>query len=748
VLVPLLVLALSIGLAFVLWRARARPGARALALTLCRSFLRLVSVDRGLGAVARDAVVEGMGDGVLVLDRDLRTVDVNPAAARFIGRPAADLFGQRLTAVFPGLLAVEHLNDDAGEIHRELAIGSGRARREYDLLISPLQRQLLGPSFRLLVLRDLTEPNRAQAALRESENRYRSVVNAVHEVIYQTDAGGRWRLLNPAWTAISGHIVQETLGTWLVSYVHPDDRALAEAQHELLVSGRHSSASYEVRFLTEAGQVRRLEANARPLFGEDGRIVGTTGTLKDVTERKALEEQLAHQAYHDTLTGLANRALFYRRVSQALAQSHQTHQTVGIHAVLLLDLDNFKNVNDSLGHGAGDALLVAVAERLAGSCRPGDTVTRLGGDEFAVLLEDLPSSGQAAATAERMLAELRAPIALQGTELFVGASIGIASSDQAEDGSSGGETGSAETLIRQADVALYLAKRQGRGRASAFEPGMDSTTRERLALEADLHRALERDELVLAYQPIVELASGRLTGLEALVRWQHPTRGLLQPAAFIPLAEESGLIAPLGRWVLRTACLQARAWASQGASGRLLSMSVNVAARQLRDPRIEREVAGALAAAELDPDCLTLEITETAAMQNLDSSIERLGALKRLGVHLALDDFGTGYSSLNYLRRFPVDILKIDRAFISGIQAGGDDAALARGIVQLARALRLTTVAEGIEQPDQLGQLQEMGCERGQGYLFARPLPPAAIQAILNEGANLTPPSHAAVQAA
>jgi len=393
------------------------------------------------------------------------------------------------------------------------------------------------------------------------------------------------------------------------------------------------------------------------------------------------------------------------------------------HAVLFLDLDNFKKVNDSLGHAAGDDLLRGVATRLVKSVRGSDTVARLGGDEFAILLEDLVHQDDAMSTTQRILEALREPIVVSGKEVFVGASIGIALMARTVD--------SAGTLLRNADIAMYAAKRQGRGGFVVFSEGMDTATRHRLELEADLYRAIGRDELVAMYQPTVDVESGRIIGTEALVRWQHPTRGLIHPAEFIAIAEETGLIVPIGRWVLQQACRDGRRWQESNPSHAGLSVAVNISARQLQDAQLIQDVASILAENQLEPSALTLEITESVAMQNTEATIARLQALKGLGVRLAIDDFGTGYSSLSYLQRFPIDILKIDRAFVKGIAENADDEALARTIVQLARTLRLSTIAEGIETVEQLERLRELGCEHGQGYYFARPMPPEQLAEML-----------------
>jgi diguanylate cyclase (GGDEF)-like protein len=440
-----------------------------------------------------------------------------------------------------------------------------------------------------------------------------------------------------------------------------------------------------------------------------------------LTDARNFEDAM-HQAFHDSLTGLPNRALFMDRLDHALLHARRHGETI---AVLFLDLDRFKVVNDSLGHLVGDHLLSAVATRIQACVRDEDTVARLGGDEFTVLLENVAEGDEAVRVAGRIASALGDAFRLGGLEVFVTASVGIAlNTPNHDDGTA---------LLRDADVAMYRAKPGGRSRYEIFDPSMNVAALERLALESDLHHAVGPGgcaEFQVHYQPLVELASGRVAGLEALVRWRHPRRGLLAPGAFVALAEETGLIVPLGRWVLREACRQARAW--QGvAGGHRLLMNVNLSARQLQDPDLATEVARTLAETGLAPNCLELEITESVLMSDAESSGRALAALQGLGVRLAIDDFGTGYSSLAYLKHLPVDTLKIDRSFVAGVARDPADAAIVGAVVTLARALGLAVTAEGVETAAELAHLQGLGCDRGQGYYFARPLPPEAATALI-----------------
>ncbi|HEX3214488.1 MAG TPA: EAL domain-containing protein, partial [Actinomycetota bacterium] len=451
---------------------------------------------------------------------------------------------------------------------------------------------------------------------------------------------------------------------------------------------------------------------------EDANVRGLVLNTRDVSDRKELEAQLVHQAFHDGLTGLANRTLFTERVEHALARKGQ-----GDLAVLFIDLDDFKHVNDSLGHAAGDQLLVAAARRLQGCLRPTDVAARLGGDEFAVLLERVTDTDGAATVAGRVLDTLHQPFGLNGRTIPIKASLGVATGQPGID--------EADELLRNADVAMYAAKAGGKDRYELFRPDMHEDMLQRLELEAELRHVADRDQLVLHYQPIIELVSGRITRVEALVRWDHPAKGLLPPSAFIPLAEEQGLIGPIGNWVLLQACLQARRWQDQFPDAPPLSVHVNLSGRQLEEQSLVGEVVRALETSRLSPRQLTLEITESVLVSDVEAMSARLRELKGLGVLLAIDDFGTGYSSLSYLRRFPIDMLKIDKAFVDGIGQGREDTALAHAIVKLSHTLQLHTVAEGIEQPDQASHLAALGCQDGQGYLFARPLHAGAMTELL-----------------
>jgi diguanylate cyclase (GGDEF)-like protein/PAS domain S-box-containing protein len=473
------------------------------------------------------------------------------------------------------------------------------------------------------------------------------------------------------------------------------DRRTTRAQH-VLKDGRHIDVD--------------VTAHRIEFAGHDATLV----SVQDVTERNRLEEELRHRAFHDSLTELANRSLFADRVQHALDLDARTDANV---AVVVLDVDGFKTINDSLGHTAGDGLLVEVGERLRANLRTGDTAARLGGDEFAVLFENVTDEDEIMRRAERLLTSMQEPFAISGKSLVVSASIGFAC-NRAGDGP--------EELIRNADIAMYLAKRQGKACVRRFEPAMHDAAIERLELEAELRRALEAEELVLHFQPTLRVTTGTVSGLEALVRWQHPTRGLLGPAEFIPVAEETGLIVDVGRWVLHEACGQLRAWHRRHPDLEL-TVAVNVSTRQLRDPHLVDDVTAALAAAALHPSRLVLEITESVLLDDTEAALASLHRLKAIGVRLAIDDFGTGYSSLNYLRTLPIDIVKIDKAFVDGVATHAESTGLIEAILRMASTLQLETVAEGVETDAQLRALTHLGTDVVQGYYYSKPLPCDAV---------------------
>jgi diguanylate cyclase (GGDEF)-like protein/PAS domain S-box-containing protein len=559
----------------------------------------------------------------------------------------------------------------------------------------------------------------AQVAMAASESRHRGVVDELEEVVFQADAEGRWTLLNPAWARITGHEVEDSLGMPIDLWLSVESEPSLSERIAAIVAGGSSTTREQLRLVSATGDIRWLEMLTHPTVGPDGAVTGLSGTLSDVTDHRRLEAELTHLAFHDPLTGLANRALFRDRVDHALAASRRSRRTG---AVLFLDLDLFKTVNDSLGHAAGDRLLVETAVRLEGCLRPGDTIARLGGDEFGVLLDGVQTEDEAAEVASRLTTIAREPVMIDGREIIGSASVGIAMLDRA--------TTSADDALRNADVAMYVAKARRDGGHAIFRPEMHAASVARIEDLGRLRAALERDEFYLEYQPVVDLATGRLVGVEALARWHHPVRGTVPPAGFIPLAEESGLIVPLGLWVIREACFQSLAW--RRTAGRPpLNMSVNLSAVQLADDGLIAAVSAVLEETGMAPEQLVFEITETSVMSDPDGAGQRLLALKALGVRIAIDDFGTGYSSLAYLRHFPIDVLKLDRSFISGIEQDSSSAAMAEVFVKLGAVLGIVTVAEGVETMAEAQLLRDLDCQQAQGFLFSRPVDAATISALI-----------------
>ena len=566
----------------------------------------------------------------------------------------------------------------------------------------------------------VTRAETASDALRDSDARYRTVVEAVREVIFRVDGTGRWALLNQAWEELTGYPVADSIGRPITEFIHPDDREAHVDLAHSIVQGKLEDYRHELRVVGKHGTDIWVEAHAQRILDHDGEFAGMSGTLTDVTIRRELEERLVQQAFHDDLTGLANRALFKDRVEHALQRRSNGRRSV---ALLFLDLDRFKTVNDSLGHNVGDGLLIAIAGRLHTVLRPEDTIARLGGDEFAILVDDIDAPSDVVVLAERVLTAFDSPFRLDKREITIRCSIGVVLA--------GSGDGTADDLLRDADVAMYRAKGSGRGSYALFEPSMQAEVAARQELESALREAVEHERLTLAYQPIVDLRDGRVVAVEALARWSHPVRGDVPPAVFIRTAEETGLILPLGRWVLRRACLDLAALREHGGAAADLRLAVNLSPRQLGDPRIVDDVLGALRDAGLPRDVLDIEITESLV---LDCGEEGLGYLRRLraaGCGVAFDDFGTGFSSLGNLRSLPIDGLKIDRSFVATMLDGGVDAAVVEAIISLGAALNVSVIAEGIEDAATAKRLLELGCPLGQGYHFGRPEPMNALEARL-----------------
>ena len=689
------------------------------------------------------ALVDNSNEVVSLLDREGVTLYSSQSSAAILGDPVEEMVGRtpfervhpedqaEVRALFqtslrsPGFPLVSEFRMR----HR------GGAWRTVEAV---LVNRLDDPSVAAAVLnyRDVTERKRAQQKI-EDLNRDLQRQVAEFQTLLEVIPIGIGIARDPACRRIEGNPYMARLMGLTpaenISHSAPDGesvpstrlfrdgRPLAPEELPMQRAGAEGTevVDMEMDVVRDGQKVGTILGYAAPLFDETGRPRGAIGASLDITERKRAEEQIKSLAYHDSLTSLPNRRLFQDRLSVAVAQAHRNSQRL---AVLFLDLDRFKPVNDSFGHAAGDRLIQDVAERLRTCLREGDTVARLGGDEFTLLLPGVAQVVDAARVAEKVLDTLRVPFLIEGRELFSTASIGI--SLYPEDGRD------ADTLVKSADAAMYRAKQQGRDNYQLCAPALNATALERLALESSLRHAVGQDELVLHYQPVVDLVSGRVQSMEALLRWRHPELGLVPPADFIPLAEMTGLVIAFSPWVLRTACAQAREWQAAGHPG--LGVAVNLSARQFQHPDLVGQVKRALEETKLEARFLELEISETSAMQGPEANVPTLRALKALGVRIAIDDFGTGCSSLSYLRRFPIDALKIDRSFTAEITRDPDDAAIANVVIALAHTLKLRVVAEGVETDDQLAFLSARRCDEAQGYLFGSPRPAADCAGLLD----------------
>jgi diguanylate cyclase (GGDEF)-like protein/PAS domain S-box-containing protein len=684
-----------------------------------------------------EQLFESAPDALVLVDNDSRVLRINSHFTRLFGYTSDETRGLSID----DLLAPANLQLEAASITQQAAGGARvsmetiRRRKDGSVVdVSILGTPIVVNGQQVAVYgsyRDITMRKKVEQALRESEERYALAARGSNDGLWDWDFRTGQIYFSPRWKVMLGlreHEVGSDPEAWF-SRVHPEDldRVKAEIAAHRDGGGAHLESEHRMRLAD--GVYRWMLVRAIVLRDELGIAYRMAGSQTDISDRKLYERQLQHDALHDALTGLPNRSLFMDRLEHALSRARRRPDE--IFAVLFLDLDRFKVVNDSLGHLLGDRLLVEFARRMERCVRPGDTVSRLGGDEFTILLEDLRDLDEASQVAERIQSELGHPFNIAGQDVYTSVSIGIALGDS--------DYLRAEQLLRDADTAMYRAKATGKARFEVFHKAMHADVLTLLHLETDLRRAVDRAEFTLDYQPIIDLDSNRLVGFEALIRWHHPQRGRIGPAEFIATAEETGLIVPMGWWVLGEACRQMHSWHTRFPEHSGLSISVNLSARLFRLASLHDRVVEVVGAAGLEARSLKLEITESALMDYAEASVLTLRRLKHSGIQVQIDDFGTGYSSLNYLQRFEIDALKIDRSFVSQLGLSGENSEIARTIITLARNLGMKVVAEGIETDVQLEQLKSLGCDWGQGFLLSHPLKPFEVEALLGNGELIGP---------
>ncbi|HEY4002499.1 MAG TPA: EAL domain-containing protein [Candidatus Xenobia bacterium] len=679
-----------------------------------------------------------VGDSVHIVDADQRVVFVNRAFCETYGFKEADIVGRDAHTLWVHPADCEAFRAAAavtGEPTYHAEVLHRRASGEVfpvRLTRSVSQRHARhgeSRSLEVVVARDISDRVAAQTALQESQARYEASVQGANDGMWdwnlrtnEIDYSSRWKAMLGWIDGMMGRAPQEWFGR-----VHPDDLGGLQTAISNHLRGTTGHMEHEHRMQHRDGSWRWMVSRGLAVRDGTGVPFRMAGSHSDHTARRDAEQQLAHRSLHDGLTGLPNRALFMDRLGQALER--QRRRPEYSFAVIFLDVDNFKIINNSLGHSIGDELLAAFAHRLQLALRPTDTVARLGGDEFAILVDDTQEPSDVSVVADRIQKSLNLPFRIADEDVFCTASLGIALSSRGYS--------KAEDFLRDADIAMYRAKAHGRGHHELFNAGMHDSVLAMLRLESDLWKALEHEEFILHYQPVVSLESGYIIGAEALLRWNHPQRGMVSPAEFIPLAEETGLIVSIGEWVLQEACTQNKRWHEQGYGE--LHVMVNVSARQFHQPTLHDTVARALSGSGLAATWLTLEITESTAMKSLEASLQMLRALRALGVSLSIDDFGTGYSSLGCLKMFPITSLKLDQSFVRGTTADTEDAAITRAIISMAHSLKMEVVAEGVETRDELDFLRGEGCDAVQGFLYSRPLSSVQLTQLLEQGRILKP---------
>ncbi|MFV9506358.1 MAG: EAL domain-containing protein [Oscillochloridaceae bacterium umkhey_bin13] len=689
------------------------------------------------------SILINMGDGVVVVDSQGQLIHHNPAAMHILG--------PHFQALLPGdgetQTSFYHQDQRTAVAIAELPLVpalAGQAVDDFELMVAPMPGKPLqwlsitarplregsaAISGAVAVIRDISAAKHAEIALRESEERYALASRGANDGLWDWDLRTNTVYFSPRWKALLGYSEDEignSFTEW-ITRVHPDDRDRLEVRLTAHFRRLISHFEHEYRICHRDGTYRWMLCRGIAVWNAAGEALRMAGSQTEITDRKLVEQQLMHDALHDGLTGLPNRALFIDRLEHAISRSQRNPEHH--FAVLFLDLDRFKVINDSLGHSAGDQLLIKIASILQLSLRPGDTVARLGGDEFTILLDEITAEDNPLKVAERIQQLMANPIKLDNQEAFTTASIGIVLSSA--------EYRSANDMIRDADTAMYHAKLGGKARAAVFDPSMHEAALSLLQLESDLRRAIERNELCLYYQPIVRLDTGLMIGMEALLRWQHPQRGMLTPNEFLPIAEETGMIVQIGWWVLREACLQMRRWHAESSGMNLLSLNINLSEKQLIEPDAVAQIQAILAETGMPGELLKLEITEHTLLAHHEVTIHKLHEIRKLGIQLCIDDFGTGYSSLNYLQRFPINVLKIDRSFVQMLGRPGEQSEIVQAIIALANALKLQAVAEGTETNSQVEELRRLNCEYGQGWFFSQALNVEAINRLVRTGQSL-----------
>jgi diguanylate cyclase (GGDEF)-like protein/PAS domain S-box-containing protein len=672
-------------------------------------------------------IMDNVADGIITLDEDLRIETMNSAALDLFGYEPGEAVGQPFvtlieerdwTRVAMALMAcLRRSAEDRRRESRAEIQGKRKTGEVFAMAFGVSQMRLGDRRTAICVVQDITQRKRAEQALRESEERLKLAVRSTRSGVFDNNYGKDTYWWSPEFVEMLGYesVDAGNAAELMETILHPDDREAVLGQQDRYLAGDVGDYLALYRLRHRDGTWIWVEARGQAIRDDQGKPVRFTGTMTDVTDRKRFEEQLMYVSTHDPLTGLPNRTLLQDRLDHAISHAQRKGTYV---AVLLLDLDRFKLVNDSLGHQAGDKLLRALAQRLSTSIRTSDTVGRLGADEFLIVAEDLPEPQAAARIAETILVGLSRPFGIDGQQLFITTSIGIAMFP--------GDAADINGVLRDADTAMHNAKSAGGNGYRFFTPEMNEAAVVRLSLEHAMREALDQNQFFLHYQPKIDLETLQAVGAEALLRWNHPEQGLVSPAKFIPVAEETGMIVQIGEWVLRKALMQIRDWQARGLDP--LPVAVNVSVRQITSNDFGQRVRAILAEYDVPADLLELEITETAMMSNLANIVDSLNEIRDAGIRIAIDDFGTGYSSLSYLRRLPITTLKVDRSFVSEATTNSDTAAIAATIIAMGRQLGLKVVAEGIETAEQLEFLRHHRCDQMQGFYFSRPLPPADLE--------------------